>query len=119
MSSENIEDRLAKLLIKNGFEVQTGSDFPSTIDVMATKDDKLYLFEVKNYGTIDFSDVARLKSLESFWNERLGTDKRKTRSFIIAKGKASDEAKELSKELRISICDYGQLPTVISKLREK
>jgi len=119
MSSENVEDKLARLLIRNGYNVQTGSDFPSTIDVLATKEDRLYLFEVKAYGTIDFSDLARMKSLESMWSERLKSDKRKTHSFIITKGEVTDEAKELSRDLRIDICSYSQLTTVIRKLKEK
>ncbi|HML01842.1 MAG TPA: hypothetical protein VK487_00545 [Candidatus Bathyarchaeia archaeon] len=112
MSSESIEDSLATFLIRKGYDIQSGSDFPSTIDILARKGGNLLLFEVKELGRIDSSDVARLKSLERLWNNRLGPGNRITRAFIIGKGGVTDETKEFAKELKIEIYPPDQITQV-------
>jgi hypothetical protein len=114
MSQEFIENRIVSFLNKNGFEVRSGSDFPSTIDIVAAKGDQIVFFELKESGQVDTSDIMRLKSLGEIWSERLGADKSKNLFFVVTKREIPGMVKGLANELRIETYRFDQIGKIFS-----
>lgn len=114
MPEEFIENKIVSFLIDKDFRVQSGSDFPSTIDIVASKDDQLILFELKESGQIDTSDIMRIKSLERLWSDRLETDKRKSKSFVLTKHDIPEVMKGLIGEFRIETYRFDQIGSIFS-----
>jgi Holliday junction resolvase-like predicted endonuclease len=109
VTESTIEAYMARFLEKKGYTVQIQPDYPSTIDIMAVKDDSLVLIEVKSKDRIDASDVASLKSYEELMRQRVNAKKSRTVSFIYSKGVVSGSAQELSKEYDVEILKPGQI----------
>jgi hypothetical protein len=115
MYYDELENSLTEFLEKRGFEVRTGSAFPSTIDLLATIDDKLLLIEIKRTSRIDSTDIARLKSHASMLSKELGRNPFQTRTFIFAEGSITGSATETSKELRIPIYKPDEIEKFFSQ----
>jgi Holliday junction resolvase len=103
MYYDELESSLTEFLEKRGFEVRTGSAFPSTFDVLATRGDNLVLIEMKRTSRIDSTDIARLKSHASMLSRELGFKSVQAKVFLFAEGNVTGSAIEASKELRIPI----------------
>lgn len=67
-----LENNVIDLLEKKGFDVRSGSNFPSSIDLIATKNDRVILVEVKERSKIDSTDIVRLQSYSSRLLHNLG-----------------------------------------------
>jgi Holliday junction resolvase len=98
-----------EFLQKRGFEVRTGSTFPSTIDVLATNDNNLILIEIKEISRVDSTDIARLKSHASMLSKELGFKPIQARTFLFAEGNVTGSAIETSRELGIRICKPSEI----------
>jgi len=109
MSNSSIENKLVKFLQKKGYYVEVEPVYPSTIDILATKGDKLILAEIKSVDRIDASDIVKLKSYENLLKRVKKPKKKLVRSFLISSGTITESAQRLSKELKINILRPNEL----------
>lgn len=109
MTESTIETYMTRFLEKRGYRVQIQPDYPSTIDILAVRGDRLILIEIKSKDRIDASDVASLKSYEEMIRQQVNAKKNQTASFLYSKGTTSGSAQELAKEYNVEILKPNQV----------
>ena len=110
-----LEHRLAQMLKKRGYKIQRATGRGRGVDIIARKNDQLFLIEVKTTRRVDSSDIVRSKTVEGLISRRLAKDIRQVTSIIVSNGTVTDSARKLSIELRVPVVRPSEIHHIIEE----